>query len=462
MWDYVNRVAKEVYKTHPDKMISCCTYTPYGLPPTNIDLLSPNIVVGWCHGRGWELNDNVDPKQKEQMLNLRQEWLKKIPKGHTPFFVYDNSSFRSGFGQPFKAPDFFPHTTAADLRSLKGISMGDFIEVYSGGGSKSLGQDLGVTYLNLYVTAQFLWDADQDVDRLLDEYYTLFYGPAAAEMKAFVDYGEANMGSLVKKADKIEHVFALLEQAQAKVAPDSVYAQRIALIADNMRPMKNLIKPFNRGPVPEAHGWGRDAKTIQLDGKLDDVFWQGFKSYSVYGLGELETGRLAQYRTSFKVGYAGDNLYFGIECKDADRTALTNTVTRHDDPAIFDGEEVEILLETQNHSYYQLAISPGGGLFDADWKKGRDPRWNSNAEVATHIDGDTWSAEIRIPIVDPMQDDIQPMLGVAGIMPISTYPWYFNVCRHSVHKQEIENSTFSPTGSNSFHVPLKFGKLYMR
>ncbi len=359
-------------------------------------------------------------------------------------------------------PVFFPHTIAADLRSLKGISMGDFIEVYSGGNSKSLGQDLGVTYLNLYVTAQFLWDADQDVDRLLNEYYTLFYGPAAGEMKAFIDYCETNMGSLDKKADTIEHVFALLEKAQAKVAPESVYAKRIALIADNMRPMKNLIKQLNRGPVPEAQGWGRDAKTIKMDGKLDDVFWQGFKAYSVYGLSELETGRLAQYRTSFKVGYAGDNLYFGIECKDADRTALTNTVTRRDDPAIFDGEELEILLETQNHSYYQLAISPGGGLFDADWKKGRDPLWNSNAEVATHIDGDTWSAEIRIPIMDQKQDDIQPMLGVAGIMPISMYPWYFNVCRHSVHKQEIENSAFSPTGTNSFHMPLKFGKLYMR
>ena len=460
VWDYVNHVAQEVYKTHPDKKINCLAYGAYSLPPTHIAQLSPNIVVGLAQHRAVWFNDYVDPKKKEQMLNLRQEWLKKIPKGHTPFFVYDY--YTNGFGQPYMPPVFFPHTIATDLHALKGISLGDVIETYSGGGSKSLGQDLGVMFLNLYVEAQFLWNADQDVDKLLDEYYTLFYGPAADEMKAFVDYSEANWMNLGKSADKIGQAFTLLEKAQAKVAPDSVYAKRIAPIADNMLPMKNLQKQLAtiRDPVPEAtRGWPRDAKDIKLDGKLDDVFWQGLESYA---LKEVETGRTAYHRTSFKVAWAGDNLYFGIGCKDAERTALTNAVPRRDDPAIFDGENVEILLETQNHSYYQLAISPASGLLDTDCKKGRDTLWESKAEVSTHIDGDTWSAEIRIPIVDPTQENIQPMLCVAGNKPSNTFPWYFNVCRHSVHEQEVENLAFSPTGKADFHVPIKFGKLYMR
>ncbi len=460
VWDYVNRVAQEVYKTHPDKKISCLAYDIYRLPPAKIAQLSPNIVVGLCQTRSGELNDYVDPKKKEHMLSLRQDWLKKLPKGHTPFFVYDY--YLNGSGQPFISPAFFPHTIAADLRALKGISLGEYIEVYSGGLDKALGWHLGVPLLNLYVTAQCWWDADQDVDRLLAEHYTLFYGPAAAEMKAFVDYGEANWMYMGKNADKIGQAFALLEKAQAKVASDSVYTKRIALIADNMRPMKNLQKQLAtvRDPVPEAtRGWPRDAKDIKLDGKLDDVFWQGLEPYA---LTEVETGRTAYYPTAFKVAWTGDNLYFGIKGKDAERTALTNTVTRHDDPAIFDGENVEILLETQNHSYYQLVISPAGGLFDADCKKGRDPLWESKAEVATHIDGDTWSVEIRIPIVYPTQENIQPMLCVAGNKPSASYPWYFNVCRHSVHAQEVENSAFSPTGAAGFQAPLKFGKLYMR
>ena len=458
VWDYVNRVAQELYKTHPDKKISCMAYGGYRLPPTKIDQLSPNIVVGLGQTRSSWLNDYVDPKKKESTLNLRQKWLKKLPKGHTPFFTYEY----------YLHPAFFPHTIAADLHALKGISLGEYIETNSGGMSKSVGQYLGIPLLNLYVTAQFLWDADQDVDKLLDEYYTLFYGPAAAEMKAFVNYGEANISSwdessLEKNSGKVKigQAFTLLEKAQAKVAPDSVYAKRIALIADNMRPMKDLLNQpaIVRGPVPEALVDTHDAKDIKLDGKLDDVFWQGLETYV---LKELEKGGTTHYPTTFKVAWAGDNLYFGIECKDAARTALTNAVSRHDDMAIFDNEELEILLETQNHSYYHLSISPGGGLFDADWKKGLDSLWESNAALSTHVDGDTWTAEIRIPIVDPTQENIQPMLCVAGNKPTASTPWYFNVCRQSVHGQEREYSAFSPTGSGRFHVPLKFAKLYMR
>ena len=466
VWDYVNRVAQELYKTHPDKKINCCAYGGYRLPPTKIEQLSPNIVVGLTQARSRDFNDYSDPKQKERMLNLRQEWLKKLPKGHTPFFTYDY--YLDGFKASFMPPVFFPHTIAADLHALKGISLGEYIETYSGGGSKSLGQDLGVTYLNLYVSAQFWWNADQDVDKLLNEYYKLFYGPAAIEMKALVDYGEANISSwdgssLEKNADKVKigQAFTLLEKAQAKVAPDSVYAKRIALIADNMRPMKDIQNQpaVVRGPVPEASGVTREAKDLKLDGKLDDVFWQGLESYE---LKELKDGLSAKYRTTFKVAWAGDNLYFGIECKDAARASLAKAVTRHDDLAITEGEEVEIILETQNHSYYHLAISPGGGLFDADWKNGLDTLWESNAELSTHVDGDTWSAEIRIPVVDPMQEKIQPMLCVTGNKPSASAPWYFNVCRQGFGEKGHEASAFSPTGSGRFHVPLKFGKLYIR
>ena len=460
VWDYVNRVAKEVYKTHPGKKISCLAYGGYRLPPTKIAQLSPNIVVILSQTRSSELNDYVDTKQKEHMLSIRQEWLKKIPQGHAPFLVYD--IYSTGFNSTFMPPRFFPHTIASDLRSLKGSSQGDFLEAYSGGGSKTLGEHLGVSYLNLYVTAQFWWDADQDVDKLLDEYYTLFYGPAAAEMKAFVDYGETNMyDALEKNAEKIAKVFALLEKAQAKVESGSVYARRIALIADNMRLMKDLKTSvaISRGPVPEAWGLDRDAKDLKLDGKLDDAFWQGLESYT---LKEVGKGEASKYRTSFKVAYSGDYVCFGIECKDAAREALTNTVTLRDDMAMHSGENVQILLETQNHSYYQLAISPAGGLFDSDWKrKPLDTLWTSNAELATHIDGDSWSVEVRIPIVSPAQEENQPMICVAGSKPSATKPWYFNVCRQRIQADKVENSAFSPTGAG-FLVPLKFAKLYVR
>ncbi len=459
VWDYVNRVAQEVYKTNPDKLISCGAYTCYTLPPTNIAQLSPNIVVALCQFRHREFNDYFDPKAKEKNLSFRQEWLKKIPKGHTPFFNYNYYLYARPNDAQF-SPVYFPHAIAEDLRSLKGLSMGDFIEIFREDG-KDVEPGMGVTHLNMYVTAQFLWDADQDLDKLLGEYYMLFYGPAAAEMKAFIEYSEANWPNMVKNADKIDQVLALLGKAREKVEAESVYAKRIKLIADYIRPLKDLQKQLTkgRGSVPRAGGWcDRDAKDIKLDGKLDDVFWQGLESFA---LQEVVTGRRATCQTSFKVAWAGDSLYFGIECKGSSRAALTNTTTQHDNQSIFEGEDVEIMLETQTHSYYHLAISPGGGLIDIDCKKGFETRWSSNAEVATHIDGDSWSVEIRIPVFPPTQEDSQPMLGVAGRKPSEAFPWYFNVCRQSFGEKGKEASAFSPTGAG-FQQPMKFAKLYMR
>ena len=462
VWGYVNRVAQEVYKTHPDKMISCCAYTSYSMPPTKIATMSPNLMVVLTQIRRERLSSQskLDPEKNKWLKELSQEWLKKIPKGN-PFIVYDYYLWALPNHCQF-VPVYIPHTIAEDIRSFKGISMGEVLEVEgednqpSGKGVNSI----GVTHLNLYVTAQCWWDADQDVDRLLNEYYTLFYGPARDEMKAFIDYSEANWMYMDKDADKIGQVVALLDKAQGKVAADSVYAKRIKLIADYIRPLKDLQKQLaiGRGPVPVARGLDRDAKALKLDGKLDDAFWQGVESHT---LKELVTGRPASRPTSFKVAWSGNNLYFGIECKGSSKAALANTSSKHDDEGICDGEDVELMLETPNHSYYQLAISPAGGLFDTDWKGGAEPRWSSQAEVATHIDGDTWSAEIRIPIEDPSQETLLPLIGVAGNKPSETYPWYFNVCRQSVSEKGREASAFSPTGAG-FQVPKKFGKLYVQ
>lgn len=459
VWQYVDRVAREVYKTHPDKMISCLAYGAYSLPPDGIAQLSPNIRVGLAQHRAGD-SATANPKRRAFMLDVRRQWQKKIPPGHPPFFIYDYYRYAVPGGTLQFLPVFFPHAIAADLRSLKGISIGDFIEVY-----RSIGDDkadsMGVTHLNLYVTARFWWNADQDVDQLLDEYYTLFYGPARNEMKAFIEYSEANWDDLRANPEKIGQVLALLAKAQAKVEPDSVYARRVALVADYIRPLQDLQKQLvmARDPVPEVRVREREAKDIRLDGRLDDVFWQGVESLA---LRETETGRRASGRTSFMVARAGGSLYFGIRCLDAGAKALAVASTGHDDMAIFNGESVEILLETQRHSYYQLAVNPAGAMIDIDRAQGLNTRWSSNAQVAVHVAADGWSLEVRVPVADPAQADVDPTNGVAGRMPSPTYPWYFNVCRQAVRDRGLERSTFSPTGTEGFHVPKKFAKLSTR
>ncbi len=457
VWDFVNRVAKEVYKTHPDRKVTCAAYGAYLQPPLKIEKLSPNVAVGICQWR----SDFRDPVVREQFVKLREGWLKKLPPSGRLVIADYYLHGRPNLGWD-GIPVFFPRLIAEDLRSLKGVSLGEFIEVYRDPGESF--RSLAILHLNLYVTCRFYWDVGQDVNAMLDEYYALFYGPAREEMKAFIEYSETNWPDMGKSAEKIGKAFELLNQAQQKVAADTVYGKRIALIADFISPMKALREQLSRGKgrenAPSVLGYSHNKKDLRvMDGKLDDPFWEGLR---VYGLSERETGRDPLSHTSLRIVWAEDAIYFGIRCEEVDTNNLNNATTKNDDAAILAGDCLQILLETQSHSYYQLVLNPAGAMLDQDRKQDPTLKWASSAQVATYTGDGYWSAEIRIPVVGEQQEFIDPLNGVAGRKPTGTYPWYFNVCRQRVRSNGAEYSCFSPTGKATFLEPAKFGKLLTR
>jgi hypothetical protein len=453
VWDYVNRVATEVYKTHPDRKISCFAYGAYLLPPEKIAALSPNVVVGICQAR----SGFHDRKDRETFVALREAWRKKT--SNSPLLIGDYY-LNARPNMPWDGiPVTYPHLVAQDLRSLKGIALGNFIEVYRDPqGIKSLALD----HINLYVTSRCWWDADLDVDALMEEYYTLYYGPAREEMKGFIGYCEGNWVDMRKSEEKIAKVFTLLDKARQKVPADSVYAKRIELIAEYIKPMKALAEQLAKGrkDTPVARGYWRDKADLILDGRLDDPFWQNM---AWYPLRELQTGREPGSATAFKVAWSGDDLYVAIRCEDRDSPKLNIGTTRNGDPSIWNGDCVEILLETQTHPYYQVAVNPAGAMVTLDRRNGAlNDKWSPNAQVATRVENGFWTVEIRIPVPGEQQEQLDPLHGVSGRRPNETYPWYFNICRQRVRDAGTEASAFSPTGIPSFHNTDVFAKLYVR
>ncbi len=120
---------------------------------------------------------------------------------------------------------------------------------------------------------------------------------------------------------------------------------------------------------------------------------------------------------------------------------------------------MEILLNTESHNYYQLVVNPAGALVDLDRGADRNNwfRWDSQAEVATHIADDHWTVEIRIPVV---QDENDPLHLVVGHKPTQSLPWHINLCRQRIRENGSEFSAFSPTGASGFHKPMKFAHFY--
>jgi len=133
------------------------------------------------------------------------------------------------------------------------------------------------------------------------------------------------------------------------------------------------------------------------------------------------------------------------------------------DSTIWNGDFIELLIETPQHSYYQISLDPNGQLVDVDRSIRINDSWKSMVEVRTARAADEWSAVLRIPPAGAMAAEMDPNTGIAGDMPGAENPWYVNVGRARPRGGNRESSAWSPTGGN-FHKPRPaaqraFGKL---
>ncbi|WP_198000791.1 DUF4838 domain-containing protein [Gimesia fumaroli] len=446
VWEFVNRVAKEVGKTHPDKKISNCAYGTYTQPPLNIEKLEPNVQVIIVGGRR---PTNAD---REELSKLRADWVRKTDN---PLVIFENYPFTA---RGFYLPAYIPRTLGESINETKGISRGEDIWL-----SMDLSENgIGYNHFLIYFTARMYWGGkDQDAVQMFDEYCRLFYGPAAGEMKAFFDYCESHWREMEHEADKANRALELFAMAQNKVNTDTVYSQRIQLVDNFLNGLRNKSRLLaqKRGPVPTLRLVGDSRGEIVIDGKLDDALWQKCPTASTGGLRELQTGRLPVYGTVVKSLWVGNQLYFAIRCEEAPGEKPNITTTKKEDPALWYGDAVEILLATESHNYYQIAINPAGALIDLDrgTEKNKWYQWDSQAEVATEIGDGYWTVEIRIPVVE---DENDPLHQVIGHKPTVSLPWFINVCRQRIRENGAEFSAFAPTGATGFHKPLKFAHFF--
>lgn len=458
VWGFVNSVAKEVAKTHPDMRINCGAYSTYRLPPLKIKHLEPNVYIRMTNGRPVT---SMEDKSFEDLAELRKQWREKTDN---PIQISLNYPFtQRGTYQP----QYFPHVIARGIHETKGQVWSEDVWLPE---KRGLYQP-GMNHLNAYVIAACWWDADLNIDALLDTYCKDFYGPAAAQMKAFIEYSEANYAELVKDADIVNKDIALFDAAKAAVKPDTVYGQRIAMVDDFLKTLRSRSAQLGkkRENVPEfkyvidvAKDKWRDIRdTLVMDGKIDEPFWTAYPSGA--GLRDMITGAKPAFATTFLGRWKDGNLYLAIKCADVHGRKPISGSDKSGDPAIWSGDKVEILIETDDHAYYQIVVNPAGAVMDLDRGVSKEGwySWRSQAEVATHVSNDGWSVEIRLPVAANSTD---PLHNIVGKQPSERLPWFFNICRVRFDDEgkAVEKTMYSPTGEKNFHVTGKFGKLMVR
>jgi hypothetical protein len=164
-----NQVAELVSKEFPDRILAFIAYGSMSSPPKTVKLhpmLMPSLCIFGNAFRAWD------------------EW-QKMATGHMGVYFYHNDN-------RFILPKLDIHQSARRLRYLvnSGLARGFYQEFY------------GIYPLNgivAYVEQELLWDPRQSEDKILEEFYTIFFGPAAAPMKAFYETLEAGYYQWLEK-----------------------------------------------------------------------------------------------------------------------------------------------------------------------------------------------------------------------------------------------------------------------
>lgn len=449
VWGFVDRVARELYKTHPDRMVLCGAYTSYALPPETIKKLSPNVLV-FMANRGRPQFDH-----EETWKNYWKQvegWKSRTAPGR--LIRGDNNRYglkgSAGNGKP-DFPVIHPRAMAKDLKALKGISIGERGEVSQ---SSARWAAPGCDHLTLYVQSRFLWDADQDVEKILDEYYKLFYGPAEKEAREAIEFAMANYNrlfapqevSLEKRVEFLEKLYAAHEKAG-----DTIYGKRLRIMMDELPPLEESREELKRKIAAGDPRENNPLVTI-VDGEPSDV----------YHLVHIKSGEKADVDTSFTVTWDKDAFVFDITCQEPNMKDLKST------QMVWNGDSVAILLESPRHSYYQIEISPDGVVFDADRLYGKlTKQWTARARVETEKGNDFWRVKARIPVLPPEKNQGDPWHYVVGPKPSKDNVWYFNVGRsrqaagsHGKHGAGT-GYLFNPSGpkGRGYHEVEKFAKL---
>lgn len=433
VWWFVDRVARELYETHPGRLVLCGAYTSYAEPPTVVEKFPPNVIVSIANrGRiGFQ-----DPQRWATYWELIEGWRKLLGPGQLMRNENNRYTLKQGARGEIAYPPLHPRSMAQDLKALKGISIGERGET-----SQRKGQwhAPALDHLNLYVQSRLLWDVDQDIEALLDEYHRLFYGPVADPMQKAFDEAERNYNLYFRGTDleKLQLRVSFLEQLHAArdTAGDTIYGQRIQAILDELAPLDEVREQLAK---VIAEGDPRDDNPI-----ITAAIGSDQDELEVHQLRKMHNGARPQYATSFTVAWEERALVVDIRCEEPD---MDNLFLTED---VWTGDSVAILLETPYHRYYQLEVNADGTIFDADRQHGKVNRnWQSMAEVKPEKGEDYWRVTVRIPVVPVDEGSADPNHFVVGPQPTREQPWYMMVgrVRHRERYKAISTVNVSEVG----------------
>ena len=251
-WNFVNGVAREVGKTHPEAEIISLAYSGYTLPPKEPFRLEPNVGVILCRFPivYW------DRDYKKYDYGQIETWIRYGAKHIYTWEYLVHPEVQNDF------PAVLPRTYADDGKWLLSHPQykGGYMQMYNWGIVSKDGKRRSIVwenpqfhFFNFYFRLKLYDDPSLNVQDMLNEFYDRFYGPAAEPARKFVKamedrwndrqmrkasgFGRASHHLPEKfywehmgNAQFIEKLKRMMADVRAAAPEGSIYAKRVELL----------------------------------------------------------------------------------------------------------------------------------------------------------------------------------------------------------------------------------------
>ena len=190
---------------------------------------------------------------------------------------------------------------------------------------------------------------------------------------------------------------------------------------------------------------------IPQDSFLPDDAVRNVSGAQVYsGRGVVVSGETARKIT----GSTKEALVVFYDCKSPDMDALLADKREHDS-SVWEDDSVELFLDPTNKraedGYRHIIVNSLGTTYEAKGGAGAaDTSWNPKIKVKTKVGKKGWTLEMAVPLKSLVKD-VKKFNRV----------WAVNFTRMAYLIEGNEDAAWSPTETQSSHVPSKFGCLWL-
>ena len=209
-------------------------------------------------------------------------------------------------------------------------------------------------------------------------------------------------------------------------------------------PLAFLILFFNIAVGQEVPAAKRQYQAIKLvhqapliDGKLDEPFWQTGQKAGQFVQSQPYENKQPSQKTEFAITYDDNNLYVGFWAYDSSPDSISRRLTRRDN---LEGDMVGIDIDSyfDKRTSFGFYVSASGVKMDmltSNNGMSEDVTWDPNWYVATSINSQGWTAEMRIPLSQLRFSDKENRV------------WGINAYRSLFRKDELSMWQFIPRTS---------------